>query len=305
MSRTTTWHSPPEKVEIISEIYDAFASKGLSLTDVTWIQHQYHERRRWSAVELLGQIDLQALSPLDNVCIWNAGRAELTTKPGADRLARLTDKECRRWLGIDRPLASVIQACGTWSRYWNEEESYHEATLNALAGRLGMEPVSDETFIDFRKVFPDDDLLRTLFLLAISEITATVNYSRCAANTADPGLRAVFRQIAADEAQHMRYFISFSKALVDSGKYPAKDAFAIAHLFLRENGEIYGSKRRSVASRETHVNWWDSIETGDLERPDDIEGKQNMIFSALRQVTGIKVTTAEEVEDAWMDMVAT
>ena len=53
------------------------------------------------------------------------------------------------------------------------------------------------------------------------------------------------------------------------------------------------------------MNWWDSIETGDLERPDDIEGKQNMIFSALRQVTGIKVTTAEEVEDAWMDMVAT
>ncbi len=102
----------------------------------------------------------------------------------------------------------------------------------------------------------------------------------------------------------MRYFISFAKALVDSGKYHAKDAFAIAHLFLREDGELHGSDRNRIETRDTHVNWWDHLDTGDIERPDDIEGKQNMIFSALEKVTGIRVASPEEVEDAWMEMVA-
>ncbi len=293
-----------EKVEIIADLYEAFSKKRMSLIDVTWVQHQYHEKRRWSAVEFLNQVNFANLSKTDMVCVWNAGRAELTTKPGADRLARQSDAECRRWLDTDADLAAVFQACGTWSRYWNEEESFHETTLNVLAGGLGMEAVSDDTFIEFRKIFPDDNMLRTLFLLAISEITATVNYSRCAANTSDPGLRAIFKQIAADEAQHMRYFISFAKALVDSGKYHAKDAFAIAHLFLREDGELHGSDRNRIETRDTHVNWWDHLDTGDIERPDDIEGKQNMIFSALEKVTGIRVASPEEVEDAWMEMVA-
>lgn len=292
-----------EKVEIIADLYDAFSRKHMSLVDVTWIQHQFHEKRRWSAVDLLREVNYDGLSKIDMVCVWNAGRAELTTKPGADRLARLTDTECRRWLDIDSSLAAVMQACGTWSRYWNEEESYHETTFNAIAARLGLEPVSNDTFIEFRKIFPEDNMLRTLFLLTISEIIATVNYSRCAAITRDPGLRAIFKQIAADEAQHMRYFISFSKALIDSGKYHAKEAFAIAHLFLRDDGEIQGSDRKRIESRETHVNWWDRLETGDIERPDDIEGKQKMIFSALEKVTGIRVASPAEVEESWMEMI--
>jgi hypothetical protein len=293
-----------EKVGVIPDLYDAFAQRHMSLVDVMWVQHRYHEKRRWSAVELLDQVNFADLSEIDRVCVWNAGRAELTTKPGADRLARLADAQCRNWLDEDAHLAAVMQACGTWSRYWNEEESFHEATLNTLAKELGMEAIPDDVFIEFRKIFPDDNMLRTLFLLAISEITATVNYSRCAANTKDPGLRAIFKQIAADEAQHMRYFISFAKALVDSGKYAVKDAFSVAHLFLREGGELYGSVRSRIEQRETHVNWWDHLEAGDLERPDDIEGKQNMIFSALEQVTGIRVNSASQVEDVWVELVA-
>lgn len=290
------------RAEIIPDLYHVFADARMSLIDVTWMQHRYHEKRRWSSVELLAQINLNQLSQADKVYIWNAGRAELTTKPGADRLARLADSECHRWAGTDMHLAAVMQACSTWSRYWNEEESFHEATLNILAQRLGMTPISNETFIEFRRIFPDDNMLRTLFLLAISEITATVNYARCASHAKDPGLRTFFRQIAADEAQHMRYFLSFSRALIDSGKYHAKDAFSIAHLFLREGGEIHGSGRSKTQSRDTHVNWWDHLETGSIERPEDIDGKQHMVFGALEKVTGIRVCSTDEVEEVWMDL---
>jgi hypothetical protein len=290
------------KTEIIPDLYHVFSKAKMSLIDVTWMQHRYHEKRRWSSVDLLAQVDVDQLSHADKVYIWNAGRAELTTKPGADRLARLADTECHRWFETDAHLAAVMQACGTWSRYWNEEESFHEATLNILAQRLGMTPISNETFIEFRKIFPDDNMLRTLFLLAISEITATVNYARCADRAQDAGLRALFKQIAADEAQHMRYFVAFSRALIDSGKYHAKDAFSIAHLFLRQGGEIQRSGRSVVESRDTHVNWWDQLETADIERPEDIEGKQNMVFSALDKVTGIRVNSVEEVEEIWMDL---
>jgi hypothetical protein len=293
-----------EKGEIIPDLYDAFSKKNISLIDVTWKQHKFHEQRRWSAVELLRGVNFDKLSKVDMVCLWNAGKAELTTKPGADRLARVADAECRRWLKTDPSLAACMQACGTWSRYWNEEEAYHENIFNMMAERLGMERISDDTFIEYRKVFPGDNALRTMFLLVTSEIIATVNYLRCAAVTEEPGMQAIFKQVAADEAQHMRYFISFAKALVDSGKYSAKDAFAIAHLFLRDDGELQGSLRERTETRETHVNWWDHVETGDIVRPDDVEGKHKMIFSALEKVTGIRVGSVTEVEETWMDLVA-
>lgn len=293
------------RVDVIADLYDAFAVEKLSLVDVTWVQHRYHEQRRWSAVELIDAVDLERLSDSDRVYVWNAGRAELTTKPGADRLVRMADIECRRWQGEDDLLAYVMQACGTWSRYWNEEESFHETVFNNLAHRLGMEPVSNETFLEFRQIFPDDNMLRTLFLLVISEITAMVNYSCCARLTQDAGLRRLFKQVAADEAQHMRYFMSFAKALVDSGHYPAKDAFAVAHLFLRDDGELDGSSRSQVEDRKTHVNWWDHLETADIEKPDDIDAKRKAIYSALQRVTGRSVASVDDVEDTWMELVGT
>ena len=119
----------------------------------------------------------------------------------------------------------------------------------------------------------------------------------------DPGLRALFKQVAADEIQHMGYFIAFAKGLVDSGAYQAKEAFAVAHFFIREGGDLYGVKRDRIEERDTHVNWWDHLEHGDVSTPDAIERKQTLIFSALKRITGISVSSVEEVEDTWMDLV--
>lgn len=289
---------------IVADLFQALTREGRSLVDLTWEQQRLHESRRWSAVALVSAVDVRRLSASDRDMVWNAGRAELTTKPGADRLERLADAECRRWQGRNDVVSAVMQACGTWSRYWNEEEAHHETSFNRLATLLKLEPISNETFIEFRKVFPDDDMLRTLTLLAISEVIAAVNYGDCARVIEDPGLKALFRQVAADEVQHMNYFIAFAKALVDSGEYAAKQSFAVAHLFLREGGEVHGSRRSQVVERATHVNWWDHVEHREgMYSPDALRKKEQLIFYALRRITGIPVASAQEVEDTWMDLV--
>ncbi|MCA9636025.1 MAG: ferritin-like domain-containing protein [Myxococcales bacterium] len=291
------------KPAILDEIHRAITEGGCTLTEIAWEQQRLHEARRWSVVEFISNIDLERLSEGDRVRIWNAGRAELTTKPGADRVARLADAECRRWQGEDDVVAAIMQACGTWSRYWNEEEAHHEVVFNQLSSFLGLPAIPDVEFIEYRKVFPDDEMLRTLTLLVISEIVAAVNYGQCAMLAEDPGLRALFKQVAADEIQHMGYFIAFAKGLVDSGAYQAKEAFAVAHFFIREGGDLYGVKRDRIEERDTHVNWWDHLEHGDVSTPDAIERKQTLIFSALKRITGISVSSVEEVEDTWMDLV--
>jgi hypothetical protein len=294
----------PAKPVIIADLYAAFTKEGSTLVDITWEQQRLHESRRWNTVEMLSAIELERVTPSDRLLVWNAGRAELTTKPGADRLERLCDSECRRWQGKNDVVASIMQACGTWSRYWNEEEAHHETSFNRLATLFELERITDETFIEFRKVFPDDDMLRTLMLLACSEIVAAVNYANCSRVIEEPGLKALFKQVGADEIQHMNYFIAFAKGLVDSGEYHPKDAFAIAHFFLREGGEVNGSKRDRVEQRATHVNWWDHIEYRDgMYAPDAVSTKEKLIFSALKSITGIVVSSAEEVEEKWMDLV--
>jgi hypothetical protein len=305
-SRPATRRSavPTEPPAIITDLFDALTRRGASLVDVAWEQHRLHESRRWSVMELLAGVDLDRLTPLDRILVWNAGRAELTTKPGADRLERQAEAECRRWRDKNPAVAAIMEACGTWSRYWNEEEAHHETVFNRLAEVSGMDRISDETFIDFRQVFPDDDMLRTLVLLAISEITAAVNYGQCQQVVEDPGLRRIFKQVAADEIQHRNYFVSFAKALVDSGEYHAKEAFAVAHLFLREDGELLGSARERLEDRGTHVNWWDHLDTGDSDfRPEALEKKEQLVCGALKKITGIEVHSREEVEDTWMDLV--
>jgi hypothetical protein len=295
---------PGTPAATITDLYAALTKHGMSLVQVTWEQQRLHESRRWSVVEMLAAIDVERLTPLDRTLVWNAGRAELTTKPGADRLERQSDTECRSWQSKNPTVSAIMQACGTWSRYWNEEEAHHETAFLRLAEITGMEDISDETFIEFRQVFPDDDMLRTLTLLAISEITAAVNYGQCQLIVDDPGLRQLFKQVAADEIQHRNYFVSFAKALVDSGEYPAKDAFAVAHLFLRADGELQGSARNQVEQRGTHVNWWDTLDIDDDNyRLEAFEKKQQLIFGALRKITGISVASAEEVEDTWMALV--
>jgi len=290
---------------IVSDLYAAFTQRKATLVDITWEQQRLHESRRWSVVDKLEQIDTAKVSERDRILVWNAGRAELTTKPGADRLTRLSDKECRLWQGKNDTVASIMQACGTWSRYWNEEEAHHETAFNRLSTELKLESITDETFIEFRKIFPDDDMLRTLTLLAISEIVAAINYAECARAAEEPGLSSLFKQIGADEIQHMNYFIAFAKATVDSGEYHPKEAFAVAHLFTREGGELRGSNRVHVEERSTHVNWWDALERKDFDLSafDVIERKEKLIFGALKRITGIVVSSSQQIEDTWMDMV--
>ncbi|MEH2154763.1 hypothetical protein [Nostoc sp.] len=67
-------------------------------------------------------------------------------------------------------------------------------------------------------------------------------------------------------------------------------------------GELYGSNRQHLEQRDSHVNWWDSIKY-EMVLPDNIERKQNLIFSALRQITGIQVNSAAEVEQTWLELV--
>jgi hypothetical protein len=296
--------APAESPAIITDLYDALTKRNMSLVDVTWEQQRLHESRRWSVVDMLSAVDLDSLTDVDRSLVWNAGRAELTTKPGADRLERQADAECRRWQDTNPVVSAIMQACGTWSRYWNEEEAHHETVFIRLAMLGGMPPISDETFIEYRQVFPNDDMLRTLMLLAISEITAAVNYGQCQQVVQDPGLCQLFKQVTADEIQHRNYFVAFAKSLVDSGEYYAKEAFSVAHLFLREDGEIQGSAREKVQDRGTHVNWWDHLETGEGGfRPDAAEKKAQLIFGALKKITGIEVHSRDEVEDTWMDLV--
>lgn len=289
--------------QMMEGLYAGFANGKVTLADCAWSQQRLHEWRRWSVVQMLGPIDIANLSPEERIYVWNAGRAELTTKPGADRLTRICDKECRIWSDEDPALAAVMQACGTWSRYWNEEEAHHEVAFNRLAAMTDMPALDDGTFLEYRKVFPDDDMLRTLTLLAISEITAATNYTAAAKVTKDAGLKALFRQVAADEIQHLEYFRSFARALVDSGRYPRKHVLAVALLYLRDGGELYGSTRKHIEDRGTHVNWWDTLDSAELDRLQPVENQTRMIFNLVKHLTDVEVKTVEALEDTWMDMV--
>ncbi len=293
------WSRTPD---ILPNVYELLASGRMSLADIEWEQHRFHERRRWNAVELVDRVNLSALTEADKIYILNFAHAELTTKPGADRLARDADAECRRWQGVDDHLAETMQAIGTWSRYWNEEESHHEAALAHLVRRLDFEPISNEMFLEYRTIFPKDDMLRALFIMAISEVKTVVMYTSMANKTDDEGLKVLFRQIATDEAQHMRYFNSFGRALVTSGRYSPRGAFAMAEFFLREGGDLEGYARPHKEKRET-INWWDQLDFRNAERPDDFERQHKLTYVCLEQMTGIKVSSPQEVQETWLELV--
>jgi hypothetical protein len=298
--------APRKRPAVIAELYRAFKEERRTLVDITWEQHRLHESRRWSAAELVAAVDTERLSELDRLIVWSAGRGEMTAKPSADRMSRLADAECRRWVGRDDVVASIIQSLGTWTRYWNEEESHHEMGFTRLSLLLGLPPMSDAEIIDYRKIFPDDELLRTVTMLSFSEGIAAVNYGQYTRRVQDPGLKALLKHAGADEVQHMQYFISFAKALVDSGAYLAKESFAVAHFFLRQGGELYGSAREHVEHRTTHINWWDHLQAraGEVAAASEaLERKRSLILHALKRITGISCASAEEVEDTWMELV--
>ena len=293
-------------VQVENDIYGVLSRGEKVLQDVIWDQHYYHEHRRWSVIDYLKMIEFDKLTTDDKHFVFNAGRAELTTKPGADRLTRMADKECRFWKDKDPILSSVMQACGTWSRYWNEEESHHEMSLLMIANMSGNNIVNDKTIIEYRGIFPDDDMLRTLTLLAFSECTAVAQYLDFAKCTTEPTLKKLAKQIADDEIQHMNNFICFAKALIESGHYSAKQVFSIGHLFLKKDGELEGVTRGEAVNRDGHVNWWDDVDDGNekLRITNDVKRKRKLILSAIYKITGIQVASPKEVEDTWMDLVS-
>ena len=134
----TSWDGGAKPPAILTDLYPALTQRGMSLVDVAWEQHRLHESRRWSVVEMLAEVDLDRLTQTDRTMVWNAGRAELTTKPGADRLERQANAESHLWREKNPTVAAVMEACGTWSRYWNEEEAHHETVFNRLAQICGM-----------------------------------------------------------------------------------------------------------------------------------------------------------------------
>lgn len=293
-----------EGSRVQAELYAPLRDGHVRLVDLIWEQHRYHEARRWSVETFVRRIQLEGLSDSERTFVQNAGLAELTTKPGADRLTRLADRECRKWIGRNDALASAMQACSTWSRYWNEEESHHETAFNYLTGVLKLTVPSDDVVIEFRKIFPDDDMLRTLTLLAMSEIAAAVQYGQFATRCEDQGLRELLKQVSADEIQHMQYFTSFAKALVDSGEYEPRGAFAVVHLFVKKNGEFESSSRPHRESRATHVNWWDAVvTTEEVTLETGLQKKRQMASKVLERITGISAKTPEAIEQTWLAMV--
>lgn len=294
----------PNKPTVLTNLYARIRSGEQSLIDLTMEQQRLHESRRWSTQELLAAVNSRNISDTDKDRLRNVGRTDATTNLRTDRLARLADQECRRWVGKNDVLSTVIHACGTWSRYWNEEESRHEAVFKRLASMLNLESISNDKVIGYRKVFPDGNLLRTMTLLAISEITSAVNYAGCAKRVRDPGLKAIFKQVGADEVQHMKYFIAFARACVDSGEFHPKGAFSEAYFLLRKSGDRIGRKRRRVEQHGMYVNGWDGlgyVPQGD--NPNRIEKKQRMVFNALEGITGVPVKSIDDLEDTWLGMV--
>jgi len=299
------------KPNVERNVWAAITTNDNGLFKTFWQQHRYHEARRWSVTDFINEIDFPNLTMLERSYIKNAGFAEITTKPGADRLTRQADSECQKWLNTNPQLSAVMQACGTWSRYWNEEESHHEMAflyLSYAANENTDSPIlnavpSDKEIIDFRRIYPDDNMLRTLTILAMSEGIATLQYNDFADAATDPALIALFRKISLDESQHMRNFVSFAKALVDSGEFDIRDVLSMAIMFMREDGEIYGNSENRVKERDTHVNWWDAIDDNCQRDPasEEKEVKQ-IIFKVVENITGIKVSDVEELEEIWMEL---
>ena len=293
----------------MAELYRAFKEEGRTLVEILWEQHRFHESRRWSAVEVVEAVrPRERLTELDRMLVWNAGRAEMTAKPSADRMARLADSGVPALQGKDDAVAAVIQSLGTWTRYWNEEEAHHEMGFTQLAAAArASPPMDDATVIDYRKVFPDDDLLRTVTMLSFSEGIAAVNYGQYARRS--PGSRPQGAAQARGRrrgAAHAVLHLVRQGAGGQRGVRGSRSAFAVAYFFLREGGELYGSTREHVEHRDTHVNWWDHLEYGVGQcsgGPGSSSASGALILHALRRITGISCASAEEVEDQWMDLV--
>ncbi len=99
---------------IISHIVDELGT-GSSISDVLRSQQQYHEQRRWSVFEVIGDRSLTTFDDRDRAALWHAARAELTTQPAGIRLA-LDAAALAQELERTNPLgAQVAHVAAAWS----------------------------------------------------------------------------------------------------------------------------------------------------------------------------------------------
>lgn len=298
-------------MRILSHLSNEITENNLSLSDILRLQHGYHEKRRWSVYELIGDRKLTTFTELDRAALWHAARAELTTQPAGIRMA-VDGVKLAQELADENPLgAMVLHAAAAWSaRYWLEEEAHHEVAFGILLEMAGLPPIGQDEVIEHRGFFPEDNYVRVCMLQACVEIEACANYGYMSQISPDPLFRDVFYKIARDEAQHRQYFISFAKALVDFGVYPMKDVMSMAYTWVRPGaGETYGSTRDKQTQREGYVNWWERMRTAERDGElafDSIchaenirQRKEKSLFSAVYDATGIKVDSVSGLERAY------
>ncbi|MEV1047510.1 hypothetical protein [Streptomyces sp. NPDC049916] len=283
---------------------------GATVTDVLRVQQSYHEQRRWGTDILFEGRRLDRPKAGDRAALWHASRAELTTQPAGIRLA-VDGVKLAGEIRESNPLGSdILHIAAAWSaRYWLEEEAHHEIAFGRLMEMAGIDPIDEEEVIECRGPLPADNYARVCMLQACVEIEACVSYGWQSRTTEDPLVRDVFHTVMKDEVQHRQYFASFAKALVDSGVYPLKDVLSMAYTWVRpDGGETYGAARDSQTERQGHVNWWERTRSGEEEfaLADDAlhEGsvhakKLTSVFALVREVTGIQITSYEDLKRAY------
>lgn len=303
-------------MRIITNLVPEIRDNGMTLTEIMRIQHEYHETRRWSVIDVIKNKELGEVSKRDKAALWHAARAEITTQPACIRLAVDGLKLAEQLEGKNRVGTIVAHAAAQWSaRYWLEEEGHHEVAYGSVLERAGLPPISEEEVIEHRGAFPSDNFARVCMLQACVEIEACVAYGETVKMSENPMIKAVFGKITSDESQHRAYFISFARALVESGGYPIKDVLAMAYTWVRpKGGETHGAHREKQAHREGFVNWWETLKTDpndelaleqDQNRSERLQEKKiRGILSAVEECTGLPIKTVGELEKTYMKSLA-
>jgi hypothetical protein len=299
-------------MRIITNLVEEIRDNGLTLTGVMRIQHAYHESRRWSVTDMLKGKELGTVSRRDKAILWQAARAEITTQPACIRLA-VDGLKLANELEDKNKIGSIVaHSAAQWSaRYWLEEEGHHEVAYGTVMEMAGLDPITEEEVIEHRGAFPTDNFARVCMLQACVEIEACVAYGEVAKTSENPLVKQIFAKITADESQHRAYFISFARALVESGAYPLKDILSMAYTWIRpKGGETHGSYREKQTKREGFVNWWQNMKTDPEDelsmqeeqfRSEHLQEKKvRAVLSAVEEGTGFPLKTVEDLQKVYM-----
>ena len=304
-------------MRIIADLVAEIRNRKRSISDVLKAQQQYHEGRRWSVYDVIGNARLTHVDDRDKAVLWHAARANLTSQPAGIRLAVDGMKLARELLESNRLGSDIAHIAAAWSaRYWLEEEAHHEAAYGVLLEMAGLEPIAPDEVVLQRGFFPSDNYARVCMLQACAEIEATVMHGEIAKTSRDPVIREVFHRIMQDEVEHRQYFVSFAKGLLDSGVYPIKDVMHVAYTWIRPSGgESHGRKRVGQTSRDGFVNWQGYVladhSTGvappdDQMRSEPLRAKKvRSVLAAVQDATGIPLKSITELELAYFASLAT